>query len=64
MVSQCLDLRIPTKEKLVSDLKAWQRRRNREKARITWLFTIDGARQKLGKVYAAVESHGSRGSAA
>lgn len=51
MVSQCLDRRIPTKEILVKEVKAWERRRNREKAGITWLFTIDRARAKLGAAY-------------
>jgi transposase len=54
MVSQCLDRRIPTKAKLVSEAKAWERRRNRDKARIKWLFTLDRAREKLGRVYPAV----------
>ena len=54
MVSQCLDRRIPTKETLVKEVKAWERRRNREpasKARINWLFTTDRARAKLGRAY-------------
>ena len=32
MVSQCLDRRIPNKEILVKEVKAWERRRNREGA--------------------------------
>jgi transposase len=51
MVSQCLDRRIPTKAMLVSEVKAWNRRRNREKARIRWLFTLERAREKLGRTY-------------
>jgi len=51
MVSQCLDRRIPSKEMLVKEVKAWERRRNREKAAIAWLFTIDRARAKLGSAY-------------
>jgi len=51
MVSQCLDRRIPTKAMLVSEVKAWNRRRNREKARIKWLFTLERAREKLGRTY-------------
>ena len=51
MVSQCLDRRIPTKAMLVSEVKAWNRRRNRDKARIKWLFTVERARQKLGRTY-------------
>ena len=54
MVSQCLDRRIPTKAMLVSEVKAWNRRRNREKARIKWLFTLDRARDKLGRAYPAI----------
>ena len=50
MVSQCLDRRIPTKALLVKEKKAWQRRRNREKARIRWQFTVDEAR-KLVRAY-------------
>jgi hypothetical protein len=51
MVSQCLDRRIPTKAKLICEVKAWERRRNREKARIKWRFTVDRAREKLGRAY-------------
>lgn len=51
MVSQCLDRRIATKAILVREVKAWSQRRNREKARIRWLFTIEKARQKLGRAY-------------
>ena len=51
MVSQCLDRRIPRKEILVKEVKAWERRRNRDKARINWLFTVDRAREKLGRAY-------------
>jgi transposase len=51
MVAQCLDRRIPDKATLISEVSAWQRRRNREKARIKWLFTVQRAREKLGRVY-------------
>jgi hypothetical protein len=44
MVSQCLDRRIPTKAKLVSEVKAWERRRNRDKARIK-LWVLIGPKQ-------------------
>jgi transposase len=54
MVSQCLDRRIPTKSILVKEIKAWERRRNHEKSRIKWLFTVDRARQKLGRSYPAL----------
>jgi hypothetical protein len=51
MVSQCLDRRIPDKATLISEVAAWERRRNREKARIKWLFTVQRAREKLGRAY-------------
>ena len=58
-MSQCLDRRIPDKALLVSEVAAWERRRNREKARINWLFTVQRAREKLGRAYPAVTT-GSR----
>jgi len=51
MVRQCLDRRIPEKASLVSEIAAWERRRNAEKARINWMFTVDRAREKLGRAY-------------
>ena len=51
MVSQCLDRRIPSKSILVREVKAWERRRNSEKSRIRWVFTLERAREKLGKSY-------------
>jgi transposase len=54
MVAQCLRRRIPEKAQLVSEVAAWNRRRNREKARIKWLFTITRAREKLGRAYPVI----------
>jgi transposase len=51
MVGQCLDRRIPDKETLVAEVADWERRRNAEGATITWLFTVERARQKLGRSY-------------
>src|SRR6185436_210703 len=51
MVDQCLDRRIPDKATLVAEIAAWERRRNAERARIRWMFTIDGAREKMGHAY-------------
>lgn len=56
MVSQCLDRRIPTKPMLVAEVAAWNRRRNREKAGIKWLFTVERAREKLGRAYPQLPS--------
>ena len=57
MVQQCLDRRIPERSILVSEIAAWERRRNREAAGIDWLFTVDRARQKLGHAYPAHADH-------
>jgi len=51
MVTQCLDRRIPDKATLIKEVAAWERRRNAEKARIKWMFTVDRARAKLGRLY-------------
>jgi transposase len=51
MVKQCLDRRIADKATLISEIAAWERRRNATKARINWMFTVDRARQKMGRVY-------------
>jgi transposase len=53
MVAQCLDRRIPDKATLISEVTRWERRRNAERARIKWLFTVDRARVKLARSYPA-----------
>ena len=64
MVRQCLDRRIPDKDTLVAEIAAWERRRNREKARINWLFTVQRAREKLGRAYPTVTARSSKRPAA
>ena len=49
--SQCLDRRIGERERLEAEVAAWQRRRNAEGARITWMFTVERAREKMGHAY-------------
>jgi transposase len=51
MVKQCLDRRIPDKQTLVTEITAWEKQRNAEKATIKWLFSLEKARQKLGRSY-------------
>ncbi len=51
MVRQCLNRRIADKATLVSEIAQWERRRNREKAAIKWMFTVERAREKLGDAY-------------
>jgi transposase len=51
MVQQCLDRRIPDKATLVTEVAAWEQQRNAAQAGINWLFTVDRARTKMGRVY-------------
>jgi transposase len=49
--SQCLDRRIPERERLVAEIAAWENQRNAASARIKWLFTTQRARTKLARAY-------------
>jgi len=64
MVQECLDRRIPDKNTLVVEVGRWERRRNAEGAKINWLFTVDRARQKMGRAYPRATGHASVRSAA
>jgi transposase len=57
MVRQCLNRRIADKATLVAEIGQWERRRNREHARIEWMFTVDRAREKLGRAYPRHAGH-------
>src|SRR5215471_16452677 len=48
---QCLDQRIDNRERLVSEIAAWERQRNASGARIKWMFTTEKARAKMGRAY-------------
>ena len=48
---QCLDRRIDNHERLEREIAAWQHQRNAAGARITWMFTTDKARTKMGRAY-------------
>jgi transposase len=54
--SQCLDRRIDDKDKLISEVAAWERQRNDAQARINWMFTTEKARQKLARAYPVNDS--------
>ena len=49
--SQCLNRRIASREKLIAEIAAWEKRRNSSAARINWMFTTDQARQKMQRAY-------------
>lgn len=48
---QCLDQRIDNRERLVSEIAAWEGQRNASGARINWMFTSEKARTKMGRAY-------------
>jgi len=48
---QCLDQRIDNRERLVSEIAAWERQRNASGAPIKWMFTTEKARAKMGRAY-------------
>ena len=56
MTKQCLDRRIGSMGQLRKELQIWERRRNRERAKIRWRFTTDSARRKLGRHYSAIRN--------
>jgi transposase len=54
--TQCLDRRIDNKDFLVSEVAAWEKRRNASGERINWMFSTEKAREKLGKAYPNLEA--------
>jgi hypothetical protein len=50
---QCLNSRIATEAKLISEVAAWQQRRNQQRKTINWTFTRAKADKKLSKYYVA-----------
>lgn len=48
---QCLDRRIPDKQTLAKEVKAWQIRRNKHHTKADWQFTTANARIKLKHLY-------------
>jgi hypothetical protein len=51
---QCLDRRIPDAATLTRELQAYETRRNAAKAKITWRFTSEQAREKLQRLYPTI----------
>jgi hypothetical protein len=55
MKGQCLDRRSESQSKLASEVAAREKRRNEQKAKVHWTFTLAAARQKLRKCYPSNE---------
>ena len=54
LTTQCLKRRIPSRERLMTEVAAWQHQRNARGATITWHFTTSDARVKLRHLYPAL----------
>ncbi len=54
--TQCLDRRIESQDRLVSEIAAWEIRRNATGDRINWMFSTEKAREKLAKAYPKLSS--------
>ena len=57
MVSQCLDRRIDSIdsiETVISEVAAWQARRDNLQAKVNWQFTTKDARVKLKRLYPTI----------
>lgn len=48
---QCLDRRIPDKDTLIQEVKAWEDQRNSEVIKVHWQFSTADARTKLKRLY-------------
>ncbi len=48
---QCLARRIESRDRLVSQIDAWQTQRNQSGARINWMFSTEKARTKMARAY-------------
>jgi hypothetical protein len=48
---QCLDRRIGDRVTLEREIAAWQIARNASGAQIRWMFSVERARKKMGRVY-------------
>jgi hypothetical protein len=55
LIRQCLSRRIGEEITLVSEIEAWQEKRNMSDATVDWQFTTDDARIKLKKLYPSIE---------
>ena len=53
---QCLDQRISRIQKLISEVRAWVKRRNEQQVTVDWQFTKIDARDKFQRFYNAINN--------
>jgi len=51
LTRQCLDRRIPDKDTMIREVKAWEDQRNSEVIKVHWQFSTADARTKLKSLY-------------
>ena len=51
---QCLERRISNAETLSSEIAAWEKQRNQQKASVCWCFTSKDARRKMQRLYPTI----------
>jgi len=56
LTKQCLNRRIDNRDKIASEVEAWQNSRNNKDAKINWHFTTDDARIKLHRLYPSIDA--------
>ena len=49
--AQCLDRRIADRERLETEIAAWEQQRNDAGAQVRWMFTTEKARTKMAHAY-------------
>ena len=55
LTRQCLNRRIPDVRTLNQEVKAWEKRRNRQQKGVDWQFTAKDARIKLKRLYPLIQ---------
>jgi transposase len=60
---QCLARRIEERATLEREIAAWTTARNAAGARIRWMFTVERAREKMGRAYAKATTDGVQAAA-
>ena len=56
LIAQCLNRRIADMQKVRSEVRAWELRRNNQEAKINWRFKTKEARIKLKRLYPTLET--------
>ena len=55
LTQQCLDRRIPSRQVLAREAKAWEMKRNEQQKNVDWQFTTADARIKLKRLYPRIQ---------